>query len=92
MSKSITPKFDIGEWVYIVMRDFRVGKTGYFAMHTKIEWYKVFCIGKSPEKHIGYRAKIYGAGKSYMFYEKDIFATIDEANLEVEKRNKEICK
>lgn len=62
-SKTITPKYDIGEWVYIVTRDFRVGKTGYFVMPTKIEWYKVYCIGKSPERHIGYRAKIYGATK-----------------------------
>lgn len=87
-SKTITPKFDIGDWVYIVMKDFRVGNTGYFVMPTKIEWYKVFCIGKSPERHIGYRAKLYGAGKSYMFYERDIFDNKKDALLEVEKRNK----
>ena len=86
--EAVIPKFDIGTWVYVVIKDFRVGKVGYFSMPTKIEWYKVYCTGKRPKKSVAYRAKIYGSGKSYMFYEKDIFATKEEAEAEVARRNK----
>lgn len=48
--EAVIPKYDIGTWVYVVIKDFRVGKVGYFSMPTKIEWYKVYCPGKSPKK------------------------------------------
>lgn len=86
--ESVTPKFDIGTHVYVILRDFRIGsKYNYFVMPTKIEWYKVYCIGKNPKKHIAYRAKLYGVGKSYMIYEKDIFLDEDEAQKECDRRN-----
>lgn len=83
----VIPKFKIGTHVYAVVKDFRVGaEHEYFVMPTNIEWFKTY-VGAGKRLNIAYRVKIYGAGKSYQIYERDLFSTIEEAQKECDRRN-----
>lgn len=76
-------KYTVGDEVYVVDVWFAFDRGGYYAdIHKEeIEWYKVYRISRKQKKlSVAYRIKHGGKGKAYLYTEKQLFDTFEEAD------------